>query len=100
MNKTVLDRFEEIENECKELVNEEPIERLRFFISIMCNYHQDSKSWIDIEQLFDDCTNELERYKDLNNDVFEKTVNIFNEDIDKQKVLRFMIEYFEQLRKK
>lgn len=42
-------KFKDMESECKELVDETPIERLRFF----CSYAMKSQDWIDVEQLFD-----------------------------------------------
>ncbi len=99
INKTALERFEEIEKDCEELTHEEPIERLRFFFSMMCDYHQDSRSWFDIEQFFDECSEELEKYKDLDSNIFERTVNALGENVDRQAVLKFMYAYFEQLRK-
>lgn len=99
INKTALDEFREMEKDCDDLVHEEPIERLRFFVSLMCNIHQDTRSWFDIEQFFDECTDELERYKDLDGDIFEKTVNAIGSDVDRQAVLKFMYVYFDLLRK-
>lgn len=46
-----------MESECQDLIDETPIERLRFFVSLMCDINQDSQSWSDIEFLFDECTN-------------------------------------------
>lgn len=48
--KTTLEKFKEAEKECDDLVTETPLERLRFFVSLM---HKDDQDWIDIEQFFD-----------------------------------------------
>lgn len=56
-NKTALEKFREAEIECDDLINQTPIERLRYFVSLMCDINQDSQSWLDIEFLFDECIN-------------------------------------------
>jgi len=50
MTKTATERFREIEQECEELKNETPIERLRFF----CSLAMQGQDWLDVEQLFDE----------------------------------------------
>lgn len=47
---TTLEKFREIEKDCHDLVSETPLERLRFFVSLMPKEGQD---WLDIEQFFD-----------------------------------------------
>lgn len=48
---TTLEKFKETEKDCPELVSMEPLERLRFFVSLM---HKDDQDWLDIEEFFDD----------------------------------------------
>ena len=60
-SKTTLEKFREMESKCQELIDETPLERLRFFISLMCDTNQDSQAWFDIEFLFDECTNNEQR---------------------------------------
>lgn len=65
---TALEKFRRMESECQDLIDETPIERLRFFVSLMCDINQDSQSWSDIEFLFDECTNNstIPRYEPEN----------------------------------
>lgn len=47
---TTLEKFKEAEKECPDLVSMDPLERLRFFVSLM---RKDDQDWLDIEQFFD-----------------------------------------------
>lgn len=47
---TTLEKFKEYEKDCPDLVSETPLERLRFFVSLM---HKDDQDWLDIEEFFD-----------------------------------------------
>lgn len=56
---TALEKFQRIEKDCIELVEESSIERLRFF----CSLSLMGQDWLDIEQFFDAVTKEIEELK-------------------------------------
>lgn len=60
-NRTSLEKFKNIESQCEELVNETPLERLRFF----CSYAMNSQDWVDVEEFFIALENQI---KELEND--------------------------------
>lgn len=56
-NETTLEKFKGFEKDDTSLLNESPLERLRFFCSLCLN----SQDWLDIEPFFDDVEKELKK---------------------------------------